>query len=204
MKQLYPDLWQTTPEHPFGDRTSARAYLLTRPDGNVLFCGTRGTDEDIEQIASLGGIARQYLTHRHEIGPGLTVLKKRFGQTIYCHKHDASAPVDTEFEEREVHLGNVELIPTPGHTPGSTCFFVSSPTGCKYLFTGDSIFPQGDGWGTYVSRFQRSTLANSLQLLRTLPVDVVLPSASRSERTVREMSPGEWAAIIDDVIHTLG
>jgi glyoxylase-like metal-dependent hydrolase (beta-lactamase superfamily II) len=177
--------------------------LLTRPDGNVLFYGTIGTDDDLEQIERLGGIARQYLSHRDEIGPGLTVLKKRFGQAIYCHKLDASRPVDTAFEKREVHLGNVELIPTPGHTPGHTCYFVSSPTGRKYLFTGDSIFPQGDGWGTYVPRSQRTTLANSLQLLRDLPVGAVFSSASRSERPVTEMSPGQWAAIVDRVIGTL-
>jgi glyoxylase-like metal-dependent hydrolase (beta-lactamase superfamily II) len=204
MRQRYPDLWQTTPEHPFGDRTITSAYLLTRSDGNVLFYATKGTDEDCDQIERLGGIARQYLSHRDEVGPHLAALKQRFGPTIYCHKLDAAPPVDVAFEKREVHLGNIELIPTPGHTLGSTSFHVSSPTGRHYLFTGDSIFPKGDGWGTYVSRRERSTLASSLQLLRDLPVDVVFSSASQSEQSVREMSSeGEWRAIIDRVINSL-
>jgi len=205
VKQLYADLWQTTAEYPFGDRTSTHAYLLTRPDGNILFYGTRGSADDIEHIQRLGGIARQYLSHRDEVGPGLAVLKKRFGSTLYCHRLDAAAadstcPVDVAFEEREIHLGAVELIPTPGHSPGSTCFFVSSPAGRKYLFTGDSVFPDGDGWGTYVPRAQRATLVRSLQLLRDLAADVALPSACRSDRPVRDISHGEWASIIDEVI----
>jgi glyoxylase-like metal-dependent hydrolase (beta-lactamase superfamily II) len=136
------------------------------------------------------------------------VIKERFGSALYCHRLDASAadsmcPVDVAFEERETHLGNVELIPTPGHSPGSVCFLVSSPTGRKYLFTGDSIFPDGDGWGTYASRGQRVTLAASLQLLRDLAADVILSSACRSERSVREVSHGEWASIVDEVIGSL-
>jgi len=36
--------------------------------------------------------------------------------------------------------GNVEVIPTPGHTRGSVCFLAGSAEGKKYLFTGDSLF----------------------------------------------------------------
>ena len=34
--------------------------------------------------------------------------------------------VDITFETREVHLGDIEVIPTPGHTPGSLGAFASS------------------------------------------------------------------------------
>lgn len=209
MKQLYEDLWQTTAEHPFGDRTSTHAYLLTGADGNVLFYGTRGYAEDMEQIEKLDGITRQYLSHRDEAGPGLLVIKKRFGSKLCCHRLDASAanavcPVDVQFDARETHLGSIEIIPTPGHTPGSTCFLVSSPNGRSYLFTGDSIFPDESGWGTYVSRGQRKTLRESLLLLRDLAPDVVMPSACSSDVCVRAMSVGQWASIIDDVAGSLG
>lgn len=30
MKRLYPDLWQTRAEHPFGPTVATHAYLLTR------------------------------------------------------------------------------------------------------------------------------------------------------------------------------
>jgi hydroxyacylglutathione hydrolase len=209
MKQLYEDLWQTIAEHPFGDRTSTHAYLLTRADGNVLFYGTRGFVDDMEQIEKLGGITRQYLSHRDEAGPGLLAIKERFGSKLYCHKLDASAanavcPVDVQLDAREIHLGSIEIIPTPGHTPGSTCFLASSPNGRRYLLTGDSIFPYGPAWGTYVSRGRRKTLRESLLLLRDLAPDVVMSSACSSDVCVRAMSAGQWASIVDDVTRSLG
>ena len=73
MQQLFPDLWQTQTEHPFRGVTS-HAYLLTRPEGNILFYGT-GVLEELELIKDLGGIVRQYLTHRDEAGPALASIK---------------------------------------------------------------------------------------------------------------------------------
>jgi hypothetical protein len=208
MKQLYEDLWQTTAEHPFGDRTATHAYLLTRAEGNVLFYGTRGFGEDMDQIERLDGITWQYLSHRDEAGPGLLAIKKRFGSKVCCHRLDASAvnavcPVDVQLDAREIHLGSIEIIPTPGHTPGSTCFLASSPNGRRYLFTGDSIFPDGPAWGTYVSGDQRKTLSESLLLLRDLAPDVVMSSACSSDGCVRAMSVGQWASVIDNVAGSL-
>jgi hypothetical protein len=31
MRQLEVDLWQTEPEHPFGEHMSTHAYLVVRP-----------------------------------------------------------------------------------------------------------------------------------------------------------------------------
>jgi glyoxylase-like metal-dependent hydrolase (beta-lactamase superfamily II) len=162
----------------------------------------------LEQIERLDGITRQYLSHRDEAGPGLLAIKKRFGSKLCCHRLDASAanavcPVDVELDARETHLGCIEIIPAPGHTPGSTCFLASSPNGRRYLFTGDSIFPDGHAWGTYVSRGQQQTLRESLLLLRDLAPDVVMSSACSSDVCVRAMSVGQWASIIDDVAESL-
>ncbi|MDQ3472159.1 MAG: hypothetical protein M3447_00330 [Acidobacteriota bacterium] len=44
MKQIYPDLWQTGPEHPFPGVTT-HAYCRVRGEGNVLFYGS-GISED--------------------------------------------------------------------------------------------------------------------------------------------------------------
>jgi hypothetical protein len=208
MQQIYADLWQSRAEHPFRNRTTTHAYLLVQPGGNVLFYGMAAHEHELAQITQLGGISRQYLSHRDEAGPGLAMIKERFHSLLCCHVLDADAatpscPVDLEIRQREVHLGNVEIIPTPGHSPGSVCFLVASRTGKKYLFTGDSIFPDGEGWGTYVSRHQRSTLAKSLELLRDVEPDVVMSSASSAPNVVREMVPGEWAGIINDTIHSL-
>ena len=47
-----------------------------------------------------------------------------------------------------IHLGNVsgEVLHTPGHTPGSTCYAISTEQGENtLLFSGDTLFPGGPG-----------------------------------------------------------
>jgi glyoxylase-like metal-dependent hydrolase (beta-lactamase superfamily II) len=209
MKQLFPDLWETQAEHPFSGVTS-HAYLLTRPSGNVLFYGT-SVLEELQQIKDLGGIVRQYLSHRDEAGPALAQIKRTFGSTLCCHKLEVKAiqlysPVDLTFDARETHLGDIEVIPTPGHTSGSTCFLYRSPHGKTYLFTGDSLFPKGQSWETLIWSFnggRKSDLRASLRLLRELNPDVVLASACQGPTPVEMTTPGQWHAIVDGAIERL-
>ncbi|VWC60973.1 Hydroxyacylglutathione hydrolase [Burkholderia lata] len=206
MKQLFPDLWQTRPEHPFQGVTS-HAYLLTRPNGNILFYGT-GVQEDLQPIRDLGGVVRQYLSHRDEAGPALATIKQTFGSALCCHASEVKAidsycQVDVTFDTHETHLGNIEVVPTPGHTSGSTCFVYRSPYGKTYLFTGDSIYPDGESWGTRVQFFaggRKSDLKSSLRLLLDLEPDVVISSASVGRSPVQPVTASEWRAIVDKAI----
>lgn len=209
MKQIYPDLWQTEAEHPFPSLTT-HAYLLVREDGNVLFYSSSHPAEH-EHIAGLGGLARQYLSHKDEVGPALAAIKSKFGSLLVCHRLEVDAvekecPVDLTFESREVHLGNIEVIPTPGHTPGSACYLVSSVSGASYLFTGDTIFVGRDGtWtdGYLEGMSDMPTLKQSLELLRGLTPDVVLSSASVGSVPYREVSPETWRAGVDEALRGL-
>jgi len=206
MKQLFPDLWQTRTEHPFQGVTS-HAYLLTRPNGNILFYGT-GVQEDLQPIRDLGGVVRQYLSHRDEAGPALATIKQTFGSALCCHASEVRAigsycQVDVTFDTHETHLGNIEVVPTPGHTSGSTCFVYRSPYGKTYLFTGDSIYPDGESWGTRVQFFaggRKSDLKSSLELLRDLEPDVVISSASVGRSPVQPVTASKWRAIVDRAI----
>ena len=207
MKQIYPDLWQTNPEHPFGPDMSTHAYLLISDAGNVLFYSS-GQRDEYQHMLELGGIVRQYLSHRDEAGAALPVIKQIFGSLLCCHKLEeaaisASCPVDITFSNREFHLGDIEVIPTPGHTDGSTCFMCKSSHGRSYLFTGDTIFPDHDSWGTYVATKNKNTLQKSLIVLRSLEPDVVISSASNGRLPFREMASGEWQKTIDHVIQNL-
>jgi hydroxyacylglutathione hydrolase len=209
MKQIYPDLWQTTPEHPFAGLTT-HAYLLLRAEGNVLFYGS-GRPDDHQRIRELGGITRQYLSHRDEAGPPLVRIRQMFGSILCCHRLEEAAvseacPVDLTFQQREIHLPDIEIIPTPGHTDGSTCFLVISPHEKTYLFTGDTIFPSKGSWGTFVmpdAGGRKVDLINSLKLLVTLAPDVVISSASVGRVAFVEMSPGEWQNIVDQTLRSL-
>ena len=210
MRQLYPDLWQTEAEHPFPGVTS-HAYLLTKDQGNVLFYSS-GVTRDYDAMESLGGLAWQYLSHRDEAGPPLAEIKRRFGSQLCCHRLEEKAisrfvAVDCLFDEREVVLENIEVIPTPGHTDGSVCFLVTSEQGGRYLFTGDTIYMNHGTWEVRINRLSwsaRSAIKRSLLLLRDLEPTVVISSASQGDSAYKEVTADEWRSIVGGVVDELG
>ena len=100
---------------------------------------------------------------------------------------------------------DVELIHTPGHTPGSQCFFVDG----RYLVSGDTLFLEGCG-RTDLPGGDPARLYESLtQKLAKVPDDAVLfpghlysaePSASMGETrqwnfVFKPRSEAEWLAM---------
>lgn len=211
MRRIYPDLWVTEPEHPAPDDLPdlvMHAYLLRREEGNVLFCRSEH-QSDHRQIQELGGMTRQHLTHWHEAAPGLARIKEMFGSKLACHRRAEEAvskyaSVDILFDRREVQLGGIEVIPTPGHTPGSTCFLVKSPHGKTYLFVGDTIFRSRGSWEAVVFEDgSKADLKESLAALRNLQPDVVLCGASVADVAFKEMSRADWHAALEQAARSL-
>lgn len=212
MRQVRPDLWETESFSPF-EGLKTHAYLLTRPDGNVLFYNT-GHVEEIEEMARLGGVSWQYLSHKDELGDTLNAIAERFGSKLVGHRAEIGAwsavrAPDQVYDRREVHLGNIEVLPTPGHSPGSTCFLVASPTGKQYLFTGDTLFlDQNNRWRAgFIEGFNdekdKSDLAESLRLLRTLNPDLVFGSAYTGDEGFEDISDGSWPEKVDEALQRL-
>lgn len=74
---------------------------------------------------------------------------------------------------------NFEVIETPGHTPGSVCYYFKSE---KFILTGDTLFSYGvgDASRTYSSK---SDLLKSLLKIKRLPDDItVLPGHENEEK----------------------
>jgi glyoxylase-like metal-dependent hydrolase (beta-lactamase superfamily II) len=221
MKQLYPDLWQTHLERPIrsAPRAASHAYLLTRQAGNLLFYNTGREaigpveiEADLGRIQELGGITHQFLAHWHEAAPSLAEIRKRFGSALAVHGKDAEAVAresgtkpDLVLGGRQTLLGDIEVIPTPGHTAGSVCYLYSSPHGRTYLFTGDTLFPRGNRWGAMAFEDEpgQPNLRGSLELLRGLKPDVALAAAAAGDETYRELSNGEWTAAVDSAVASL-
>jgi len=203
MKQLQADLWETTTESPFPGLTT-HAYLLKREAGNVLFYNT-SQPRDIEQMADLGGVAFQFLSHRDELGPSLQQIRQRFGAQLGGHVAEQAdyaeiCSADIRFSQREWLLDNVEVIPTPGHTPGSVCFLVESAAAKTYLFTGDTLYLTDEGWQPGMLSFSsREQLIESLKLLKTLQPDIVFSSAF-SGKTGFEIVTEDWSAKVQTAL----
>lgn len=209
MKQIQSDLWQTEVESPAPGLTT-HAYLLTRREGNVLFYNT-GHDYELDRMAQLGGVERHYLSHRDELGPSINLIRHRFGAHLGGHLAERKdfarvCEPDILFEQRDIHMGNIEVIPTPGHSPGSTCFYVESATGKRYLFTGDTLYlSNGNVWkpGFIDGISDQAQLRASLQLLRELTPDLVVSSAFAGPAGYQEMVPQAWPGHVDTAMAAL-
>ena len=207
MTQIRNDLFQTRTESPFPGLTT-HAYLWRGPSANVLFYSP-ASDADFEAIEGLGGVSAQYLSHLDEAGPMLARVADRFGSRLHApaaeldaigrHAH-VDAPVDAR---RHVDANGVDAIPTPGHSDGSTCYLVHGVDGEKYLFTGDTMFPAGDGtWSTFLvpGRGGASELRSSLELLGTVQPDIVISSAFGGETAFEAVDTRRWSQCIDQAL----
>lgn len=206
MKQVLNDLWETRTDSPFPGLTT-HAYLWT--PANILFYSPV-TDAQFDELAELGGVNDQYLSHRDEAGPMLTRIAERFGSTLHAPAADLAdigkhAHVDVPLKGRYVDYNGVEIIPTPGHSPGSVCYLVAGADG-RYLFTGDTLFrsPEKQWWAGYIEGFHRpgdaDTIAESLRTLADLAPDFVISSAFQGDSAVHRVEPGQWRGHIAHAI----
>jgi hydroxyacylglutathione hydrolase len=203
MTQIRDDLFETRTDSPLPGLTT-HAYLWRRPNGNVLFYSP-ASDADFDAVDDLGGVAAQYLSHLDEAGPNLARIAARFGSRLHAPAVEVDvigqhANVDVPVEGRRHVDGNdVEVIPTPGHSVGSSCYLVTGVGGTKYLFTGDTMFPAGDGtWTTFLvpGRSDAAQLTSSLQLLREVTPDIVISSAFGGDTAIETVDARRWSDIV--------
>lgn len=214
MKNIYEDLYQTEKEHPVPDlpEVTAHAYLLLREQGNVLFYNTSHSDE-LQEIRRHGGMSHQFLGHWHEAGTSLKTIKQMFGSELIAHADEVAAirkeskeTPGVTFLDRKLFTERVEAFHIPGHTPGSAAYFYQSPYGKTYLFTGDTIGMDNEGrWENgYLEgndECNKADLNKSIEMLRTLSPDVVIPAASYGRFPYIELSSmEEWHNGIDEAM----
>jgi glyoxylase-like metal-dependent hydrolase (beta-lactamase superfamily II) len=85
-------------------------------------------------------------------------------------------------KEKELKISNfkLQIIQTPGHTPGSYCFYFEKD---NIIFTGDTLFKQGIGRYDF-SYSSKKDLKNSLKNLLKLPKETVVYSGHGEETTI--------------------
>lgn len=211
MKQLYPDLWQTTLEKRYGTLQS-HAYFLAHDDGNALIYHSENS-ADLDVVVELGGAAYQYLSHNHEITPGLWPTRDRIGAKLCGHAnmqpYFGELPgLDVAFDTKSsvVHAGGFEVIFTPGHTDNNLCYLYSSLHGKTYLFTGDTIYQDRGTWNTLIMQSDggdRDDLRQSLVDLGQRHVDVIITSVSIGPTQIVEVTQPQWRAIVAKLISDL-
>jgi hydroxyacylglutathione hydrolase len=210
LARIRPDLFQTRTDSPFPGLTT-HAFLWTGgATGNVLFYST-ASDFDFDAVTDLGGVADQYLSHLDEAGPMLGEIARRFGCRLHAPAAEAPeiarhATVDVLLSARGVDTNGVEVLPTPGHSPGSVCYQVRGALGETYLFTGDTIFPTEQGtWSTFLppGRGDADALRSSVALLGTLEPDLVIASAFAGPTAVQQVDRDSWSRIVTQALDSV-
>ena len=139
--QVAPGVWRTG----WNDTKAigGNAFLVERPDGNVLVDAPSFLPRVTDAIEERGGLRRILLTHRDDVGDAQR-FAEAFGAEVHIHHADRSAaPFATHVLHGTdpVDLGDgVTVIPTPGHTAGHVMYLVDE----QVLFTGDSLVWEPD------------------------------------------------------------
>lgn len=165
-----PGLTPSEPQElPFAPSLHVRSFALERPQGDILVYGT-------EHAGAIAGDAtRHYLGHSHEA----SFLPERLGVPLFVHAADAhSVAARATFSRRHTLDEDFEVIPIPGHTPGTTAYLWDTGE-LRVLFSGDTIYLDDGEWVTaLLDSSDPATYVESLELIRGLDFDVLVPWAA--------------------------
>jgi glyoxylase-like metal-dependent hydrolase (beta-lactamase superfamily II) len=175
---------------PFG--TNAYIAVCETTAESVLIDAPGDADIILDQLEGTNPICI-LITHRHIDHTGaLQTLKDELNIPVAAHLADAeNLPVVTDMlldEGNIISFGNVtlEVLHTPGHTPGSVCFLTG-----KILLAGDTIFPGGPGKTGNPDDFKQ--IIQSLERkIFVLPDDVKIYPGHGEPTTVKQ-SKEEYA-----------
>lgn len=128
------------------------------------------------------------LTHSHiDHVAGLKEFKAMVDAPTAVHKDDAPGmgiPADKYLQDGDIlEIGElkIEVLHTPGHTPGGLCF----RTG-KYLIAGDTVFPGGPGNTQSKEDFQQ-ILESIKNKILALPDEIEIYPGHGASTTVKKV-----------------
>jgi hypothetical protein len=187
METVIPRLHATAPQPlSFAPTLGVRSFLLERDEGNLLVYSSTTIKQEADYVRAKGGIWRQYLNHGHEAWVAEAAgawVASTFGAPLYAHENEKDEvsrayDLDGTFSERHTLGDDFEVIPIPGHTSGTTAFLWDTGEH-RSLFTGDSIDLEDGAWvAALLASSDRDDYIKSLELIRGLDFDVVVPWAA--------------------------
>jgi hypothetical protein len=194
METAIEGLHASAPEAlPFAPSLHIRAFLLRRDRGNVLIYSVSGLE--------LGGVERHYLNHWHE-----AMFPAKVEAPLFVHEHEREETeqryhVRGTFSQRHHLDGDLEVIPTPGHTSGATAYLWDTGEH-RLLFTGDTIYLDDGEWvAAVLESSDRDAYVESLALIRDLDFDVLVPwAASAGQDFYTLTTPEDARARVDRIL----
>jgi len=180
-------------------------YLLINGDEAAVIDAANAYD-DIRNILDETGVGLKYLlvTHAHKTHiQSVSMLKKDLGGTFCLHKLDLDLLKESDDnlkpdlpvkDNTSLRLKDsvIKVLHTPGHTPGSLCFYVKK---AKALFSGDTLLKGEFGkiWGPH----SMGLMLRSLKRLNSVipPKTTVYPGHG----FLTTMSDEAWLDCLDNL-----
>ncbi|MBE9043538.1 MBL fold metallo-hydrolase [Pleurocapsales cyanobacterium LEGE 10410] len=128
---------------PNRDTLGATSYLIVNKSGNILLDCPAWHEFNQEFLKSHGGINSLVITHRGGIGKNVWQMQQTFACSVIIQEQEAYLLPEVEvtsFTDNSNLSPELELIWTPGHSPGSSCLYWQHQGGI--LFTGRHLLPK--------------------------------------------------------------
>jgi len=153
-------------------------FVTCKNTGDSMMVDASSSPELLVEMCTRLQVRHVVITHGHWDHVGAVSPLRDAGLPVAIGAKDASNVdgFDAVFnggEELKVGELRVRTLHTPGHTPGSICYFVDD---APLLFTGDTLFPGGPG-ATHLPGSDFPTIIDSVaNLFEQFPDEtIVLP-----------------------------
>ena len=154
---------------PHKDTLGGTAYFIVNKSGNVLIDCPAWNEINQQFLIANGGVRWLILTHRNGISKQVNQIKTIHQCEIIIQEQEAYLLPEikvTSFREKLLLDNTLELIWTPGYSPGSSCLYWQEQDGV--LFSGRHLLPKTNGDITPLrtaKTFHWSRQLNSVKLL---------------------------------------
>lgn len=128
---------------PNRDTLGATSYLIVEKSGNILLDCPAWTELNQDFIQSQGGVSTLIISHRGGIGKQVLLMQQALNCQVIVQEQEAYLLPEvkvTPFADYLSLSAELELIWTPGHSPGSSCLYWQQQDGI--LFTGRHLLPK--------------------------------------------------------------
>ncbi len=131
---------------PHKDTLGGTAYFIVNKSGNVLIDCPAWNEINQQFLIANGGVKWLILTHRYGISQHVDRIKTTYQCEVVIQEQEAYLLPETKvtsFRENFSLDNALELIWTPGYSPGSSCLYWQEHNGV--LFSGRHLLPKANG-----------------------------------------------------------
>jgi len=117
----------------------------------------------------------------------LTNPKLNLSSFLYPSPHNIQSQIKAIEDKEKIELGliQLEVMHTPGHTPGGICLLLKKPQN-KILFSGDTLFYQGIGRTDFPGADEGQLIKSIKEKLFALPEDTIIYPGHGASSTIGE------------------